>query len=125
MTSKSFVCSAFNPSRTNPASMSECPSARRFIIRRHAELQRSASKLAALTPAQRGAVEALTRGLTNKFLHGPLQALRTAASEGDQYRLETLREIFHLPDGPAQEKKAVKQTSEPRLVAAKLALCES
>ena len=92
---------------------------------RQAELQRSASKLAALTPAQREAVEALTRGLTNKFLHGPLQTLRTAASEGDQYRLETLREIFHLPDGPAQEKKAVKQTSEPRLVAAKLALCQS
>jgi glutamyl-tRNA reductase len=92
---------------------------------RQAELQRSAPKLAALTPAQREAVEALTRSLTNKFLHGPLQALRTAASEGDQDRLETLREIFHLSDGSAQEKKTVKQTLEPRLVAPKLALCQS
>jgi glutamyl-tRNA reductase len=92
---------------------------------RQAELQRSAPKLVALTPAQREAVEALTRSLTNKFLHGPLQALRTAASEGDQDRLETLREIFHLSDGSAQEKKTVKQTLEPRLVAPKLALRQS
>ena len=89
---------------------------------RQAELQRSASKLATLTPAQREAVEALTRGITNKLLHGPLQALRTAATEGDQHRLETVRGIFHLPDVPA---KTVKQASELRLGAAKLALCES
>jgi glutamyl-tRNA reductase len=92
---------------------------------RQSELQRSASKLAKLTPAQREAVEALTRGLTNKFLHGPLQALKAAAAEDDHYRLETLREVFQLPDLPVQEEKkgAKKKKSEPRLVAANLALC--
>jgi glutamyl-tRNA reductase len=90
---------------------------------RQAELERSESKLEDLTPAQREAVEALTRGVTKKFLHGPLQALRTAASEGDHSRLEALHELFHLPDGPAL--KAVKHTSKPRPIAAKLALCQS
>ncbi len=43
---------------------------------RKAELARSQSKLAALTPEQREAVEALTRSLTAKLLHPQLTALR-------------------------------------------------
>jgi glutamyl-tRNA reductase len=43
---------------------------------REAELARSAKRLAALTPEQREAVEALTRSLTAKLLHPQLVALR-------------------------------------------------
>ncbi|HWW96843.1 MAG TPA: hypothetical protein VNY74_04065, partial [Edaphobacter sp.] len=43
---------------------------------REAELARSQSKLADLTPQQREAVEALTRSLTAKLLHPQLTALR-------------------------------------------------
>jgi glutamyl-tRNA reductase len=46
---------------------------------RTAELARSQSKLAALTPEQREAVEALTRSLTAKLLHSQLTALRESA----------------------------------------------
>jgi glutamyl-tRNA reductase len=46
---------------------------------REAELARSAKRLAALTPEQREAVEALTRSLTAKLLHPQLTALREAA----------------------------------------------
>jgi len=54
---------------------------------REAELQRTEAKLAAtgatLTPAQREAVEALTRALTAKLLHPQLTALRESAREKD------------------------------------------
>ncbi len=43
---------------------------------RQTELTRAAKALATLTPAQREAVEALTRSLTNKLLHPQLVALR-------------------------------------------------
>jgi glutamyl-tRNA reductase len=46
---------------------------------REAELARSAKRLAELTPAQREAVEALTRSLTAKLLHPQLTALRQNA----------------------------------------------
>jgi glutamyl-tRNA reductase len=46
---------------------------------RQAELARSQSKLASLTPQQREVVEALTRSLTAKLLHPQLNALREAA----------------------------------------------
>ena len=62
---------------------------------RQAELRRSRARLQSLTPEQLSAVEALTRGLMNKFLHLPLQALKTAAREGDTAALETIRHIFH------------------------------
>ncbi len=45
-------------------------------IVRQAELARAAKTLAGLTPAQREAVEGLTRALTNKLLHPQLVALR-------------------------------------------------
>ncbi len=84
---------------------------------RQAELRRSAARLEGLTPAQREAVEALTRGLANKFLHAPLQALRTAAQEGDEERLSLLRSTFHL-DGADEADKALTQPErlnrEPR-----------
>ncbi len=65
---------------------------------RQAELRRAAARLGGLTPSQREAVEAVTRGLANKFLHAPLQALRSAAQHGDEERLSVLRDAFQLPD---------------------------
>jgi glutamyl-tRNA reductase len=68
---------------------------------RQTELRRSRSRLQSLTPEQQSAVEALTRGLMNKFLHLPLTALKAAAREGDTAALETIRHIFQ-PE-PARE----------------------
>jgi glutamyl-tRNA reductase len=48
---------------------------------REAELARSQSKLAGLTPQQREAVEAITRSLTAKLLHPQITALRESARE--------------------------------------------
>jgi glutamyl-tRNA reductase len=50
---------------------------------RQAELTRSAKRLAELTPAQREAVEALTRSLTAKLLHPQLTALRESTRPKD------------------------------------------
>ena len=47
---------------------------------REAELARAAKRLAALTPDQQAAVEALTRSLTAKLLHPQLVALRRSES---------------------------------------------
>jgi len=43
---------------------------------RVAEIERIHSRLGSLSPEQLAAVEALTRGLVNKFLHPPMQALK-------------------------------------------------
>jgi glutamyl-tRNA reductase len=51
---------------------------------REAELARSAKRLTDLTPAQREAVEALTRSLTAKLLHPQLTALRESARTKDE-----------------------------------------
>jgi glutamyl-tRNA reductase len=50
---------------------------------RQAELARSQSKLAGLSPEQRDAVEALTRALTAKLLHPQLTALRESTRTKD------------------------------------------
>ncbi|HEX7158905.1 MAG TPA: glutamyl-tRNA reductase, partial [Edaphobacter sp.] len=75
---------------------------------RQAELRRSASKLAALTPEQQAAIEALTRSLTNKFLHAPMTALRQAAREGDAQALADLESLYtnqsrSKPEPPSDE----------------------
>jgi glutamyl-tRNA reductase len=57
-------------------------------------------------------VEALTRGLMNKFLHLPLQALKTAAREGDASALEAIGNVF------ARECAAQKAEQEKELAAA-------
>jgi glutamyl-tRNA reductase len=64
---------------------------------RLAEIERMHSRLGALTPEQLAAVEALTRGLVNKFLHPPMQALKQAARLGDEARLEALCEEWSVP----------------------------
>ncbi len=67
---------------------------------RRAELRRVASRLQSLSPEQQAAVEALTRGLVNKFLHQPVQAIKAAATEGNAAAVEAIREAFGLT--PAQ-----------------------
>jgi glutamyl-tRNA reductase len=64
---------------------------------RQSEMHRQRQLLQSLTAEQAAAVEALTRGLMNKFLHLPLQALKSAAREGDAATLETIRGIFERP----------------------------
>ena len=54
---------------------------------REAELARSQSKLAGLTPQQREAVESLTRALTAKLLHPQLTALREATRQAEARNL--------------------------------------
>ncbi len=63
---------------------------------RQAELKRMQARLGGLSAEQVAAVEALTRGLVNKFLHPPMQALKQAARENDQVRLDTVCEEWSV-----------------------------
>jgi glutamyl-tRNA reductase len=63
---------------------------------RQAELKRMQARLGGLTAEQFAAVEALSKGLMNKFLHPPMQALKQAAREGDVVRIEAIRETYKL-----------------------------
>ena len=60
------------------------------------EIERIHKRLGTLTPEQLAAVESLTRGLVNKFLHPPMQALKQAAREGDSTRLDLLCETWSV-----------------------------
>ncbi|MGD0786986.1 MAG: glutamyl-tRNA reductase [Terracidiphilus sp.] len=63
---------------------------------RQSELRRVQARLASLSAEQVAAVEALTRGLMNKFLHPPMQALKQAARENDSTRLDALCEAWSV-----------------------------
>ena len=65
------------------------------------ELERMHARLDSLTPEQVAAVEALTRGLVNKFLHPHMQAIKQAAREGDSARLDVLYDAWSV--GPESE----------------------
>jgi glutamyl-tRNA reductase len=81
---------------------------------RQAELRRIQSRLGSLTPEQAAAVDALTRGLVNKFLHPPMQALKQAARENDAVRLDALCETYSLPSSnTAPDLEAAPQPSNP------------
>jgi glutamyl-tRNA reductase len=65
---------------------------------RAAELERARKLLANGTPPEQ-VLELLARGLTNKFLHAPTQALNQA---GDAERAELVamfEKIYQIPDG--------------------------
>ena len=83
---------------------------------RQAELHRIQARLGTLTAEQAAAVEALTRGLVNKFLHPPMQAIKQAAREGDSARLDALCEAWSVPtaasDRPVQ-RAATARSREP------------
>jgi glutamyl-tRNA reductase len=84
---------------------------------RLAELQRINARLGTLTPDQLAAIEALTRGLMNKFLHPPMQAIKQAAREGDSARLDALCEAWSVPavsaEPPAPAEPEAKQPERP------------
>ena len=61
---------------------------------RQAEMLRIAPKLSEISAEERGAIEAMTRSLTNKFLHGPLTAIRAAAERGDAEELGRLQGLY-------------------------------
>jgi glutamyl-tRNA reductase len=61
------------------------------------------SRLGSLTAEQLAAVEALTRGLVNKFLHPPMQALKQAAREGDAAKLDALCEEWSVSSAAQNE----------------------
>jgi len=63
---------------------------------RQSEMRRLQSRLGNLTPEQAAAVEALSRSLVNKFLHPPMQALKQAARDGDNARINGIRETWSL-----------------------------
>jgi glutamyl-tRNA reductase len=77
---------------------------------RLAEIQRIHSRLGSLTEEQLAAVEVLTRGLVNKFLHPPMQALKQAARDGDAARLEALCDVWSVP---AAAPELVEQPAPP------------
>jgi glutamyl-tRNA reductase len=80
---------------------------------RQAELRRAQPRLGSLNAEQIAAVEALTRGLMNKFLHQPMQALKQAAREENAARLETLCDTWSLPtDAGREDETAVNETNE-------------
>ena len=68
---------------------------------RQTELRRVHARLGTLNAEQVAAVEALTRGLVNKFLHPPMQALKQAAREGDQVRLDAEVDWVDAAAGPS------------------------
>jgi glutamyl-tRNA reductase len=79
---------------------------------RQTELKRAQTRLGPLSEEQLAAVEALTRGLVNKFLHPPMQALKQAARENDATRLEALCETWSLPAGADNSAPDKTQSSE-------------
>ena len=67
---------------------------RRFENTRQLETRRLQAKLQSLSPEQRSAVENLTRGLMNKYLHQAVQAVKTAAREGDAATVKAICDVF-------------------------------
>ncbi len=66
---------------------------------RRAELDRQATKLAALDERQRAAVEQVTRGIVNTLLHEPTVRLKAASAHDEgRWQAEVVRELFALDD---------------------------
>ncbi len=64
---------------------------------RENELERYRGRLATLTPDERKAVDALTRGILNKILHGPITELKSGVGRPEQSALvQLIRKIFGL-----------------------------
>jgi glutamyl-tRNA reductase len=57
---------------------------------RASEMERYQARLAGMTPEQRQAVDALTRGMMNKILHGPITELKSGAGEPENVALVRL-----------------------------------
>ena len=66
---------------------------------RAAELERAKRLLANGTPPDQ-VLDQLARGLTNKFLHGPTQALNAAGEAERAELLALFQRVYHLPEEP-------------------------
>ena len=69
---------------------------------RQLELRRVQARLGSLSAEQIAAVEMLTRGLVNKLLHPPMQALKQAAREGDSAGWKRCARPGRFPAPPLQ-----------------------
>lgn len=80
---------------------------------RRSEIRRLQNRLQSLSPEQQSAVEALTKSLANKFLHHPLQKIKSAAKEGDAAAVEAIRQAFglHLTGRYGREAAAEREVS--------------
>jgi len=66
---------------------------------REMELERQRGRLQNLTPEQRDALDALTRGIVNKILHGPITELKSGAGQpGHSTLVELIRKMFGVGD---------------------------
>jgi len=71
---------------------------------RQSELKRTRHLFGRLTPQQEDALERLTQGLVNKFLHTPFTELKQAATRPDRSEfLDVVRTIFHLEEAAREE----------------------
>jgi len=73
-----------------------------FENTRQDETRRMQAKLQSLTPEQRSAVEALTRGLMNKYLHQTVHAMKAAAREGDAATVKAICDVFSVDAAAAE-----------------------
>jgi glutamyl-tRNA reductase len=66
---------------------------------RESELERYRGRLGDLTPQQREAIDALTHGIMNKVLHGPIQELKSGVGRPEQSSLVLLvRKMFGVAE---------------------------
>ena len=66
---------------------------------RQGEMERFQGRLTSLTPEQRETVEALTQGILNKILHGPITELKSGAGSPEHRALvQVIRRIFGVAD---------------------------
>ncbi len=69
---------------------------------RQRELAKAATRLAGLDPAQRAALEAVTRGLVNKLLHDPIvRGKALAAGANGELYASVLRRLYALDEEDA------------------------
>lgn len=67
----------------------------RLNLIRESELERHRGHLSDLTPQQREAVEAVTRGMVNKIMHGPITELKNGAGDpGHTTLVALIRKMF-------------------------------
>ena len=66
---------------------------------RRRETEHMRGRLGDLTPEQWRGVEALTQGIVNKILHGPITELKDAAGKGERSALiNAVRKVFGISD---------------------------
>jgi glutamyl-tRNA reductase len=85
-----------------------------------AEQVRAQSKLRLFTPDQQRAVQQLTRGMVNRFLHPVLRSLKQASEQGDVGRIEAIRAIFDLNPLPTAQADDQTERSTSLFVAEQL-----